>query len=92
MDVFFSYLLSLHFRHSFDTSAMMSSLSEQNEQSGSRTGHVEFSNTPPQHAKHLIKPQAEKPRRISTGCMKIEVTGEKTQIDGKTHSSFQKCE
>jgi hypothetical protein len=71
---------------------MMSSLGDQNHQAhSSRQCHVEFSNLPPQHAKHLIKPQAEKLRRISTGCMKIEVTGEKTQIDGGSHGGFHKC-
>ncbi|OWF45269.1 Ras-specific guanine nucleotide-releasing factor 1 [Mizuhopecten yessoensis] len=35
----------------------------------------QFTGEPPSTHKLMIKPHAEKPRRISTGCMNIEVTG-----------------
>ncbi|XP_033749223.1 ras-specific guanine nucleotide-releasing factor 1-like [Pecten maximus] len=35
----------------------------------------QFTGDPPSTHKLMIKPHAEKPRRISTGCMNIEVTG-----------------
>ena len=72
-------------RHSFDTSVLSSATGSPPRQM------TEFSNTPPSDGKFLVKPQAEKMRRISTGCMKIEVGGEKNKLD-TAHSSFSKCE
>lgn len=44
----------------------------------------------PKDNKLLIKPQAEKVRRISTGGLRIEVTGEKQKIDVSGASSFSR--
>ena len=68
-------------RHSFDTEA---------EPASPPPHQVEFRASLPTTNKHLIKPQVEKLRRISTGSMKIEVTGEKTSLDSHV-TSFKKC-
>ena len=80
-------------RHSFDTEVLTRS-------------HSPPQNFTSKNSKLLIKPQVDKLRRISTGSMKIEVTGEKTptnqsqsqsQGQGQSHwesnySNFKKCE
>ena len=68
-------------RHSFDTEA---------EPASPPPHQVEFRASLPTTNKHLVKPQVEKLRRISTGSMKIEVTGEKTSLDSHV-TSFKKC-
>ncbi|XP_064620078.1 ras-specific guanine nucleotide-releasing factor 2-like isoform X2 [Lineus longissimus] len=56
--------------------------------SSSPPSGMTFSQSPP-NSKLLIKPQPEKARRISTGMMKIEVTGEVSHLDGK-NSHFRR--
>lgn len=60
---------------------------------------VDFSRQPPgPDSRHLMKPLAEKLRRVSTGSMRIEVTGEKSPLgarlsdtSGAMPSGFRKC-
>ena len=52
---------------------------------------VDFSAAPPTNGRHLVKPQVEKPRRTSTGCMNIDVTGNRSAI-GPGAVGFKKCE
>jgi len=62
-------------------------------------GQVEFSRQPPgADSRHLMKPLAEKLRRVSTGSMRIEVSGEKSPLSarlsdtsGAMPSGFRKC-
>lgn len=77
----------VHFRHSFDHVGSPSPTTS----SPPPMAQIEFSNLPPSHSTHLIKPQAEKLRRISTGSMDIEVTSEKQTHLHSTGSGFIKC-
>lgn len=76
----------LHFRHSFDHVGSPSPTAS----SPTLMSQIEFSNLPPTDSTHLIKPQAEKLRRISTGSMDIAVVSE-TQPLHSSGSGFIKC-
>lgn len=55
-------------RHSFDHELLVSSRSPPE-----ATPHPDFTSSLPSDARSLVKPQAEKLRRISTGCMRGDV-------------------